>query len=602
MRRTMRAVTMRESGLRSPQTKRCCCCWCPMWLAIAIVVTIALVAAAYFVHSGGIRRVRAPAVDGEDNGAPEVGEPPPPPSRPLLPRLPPTPRPPPEKLEPSSFVRVSALWNTLEVDCRPFRAAGFNAHDLMKVAMLEPRNFSLRGGLSGRDHVREVLQIAAASGLTVARIWGHTNDEKFPFQTAPGIYNEHAFQSLDFVFDEARKWGLKIIMSLIDNWVYYNGVDQYLDWSTTAPPRTRPYPSNWNGNNRELNGSEKEYETPRHALFFTDEDCRKFYKNHVAKIINRRNSINGRLYRDDPTLLAYNLINEPRCESWLVKGCDEALQNWIEEMSSFVKNIDPNHLITIGSDGFFSEDENVQHNPADWGAQMGQSFELNNLPDSIDYATIHVWPDNWHRVDLPFLSMWIKSHVAVAHSILGKPVLLEEFGKKVSNNNISTIESIRDPIYRFTYKTVEEQMNGDQHNLIGSLFWHWDMNVFKGQSRGSHGVLPTDKTFKYIIRHAAILNRWTVSMPPHPDCKGECWVPYAKNKQRICINLPDVCATFWSHNDVKGTAIINEEKLGNLNVTVKILEKVVPLHEVAYYPTQFDCCQPRLGAFKGGCN
>jgi hypothetical protein len=33
-----------------------------------------------------------------------------------------------------------------------------------------------------------------------------------------------------------------VVLSFIDNWKYYNGVDQYLDWSTTAPNRTMPSP------------------------------------------------------------------------------------------------------------------------------------------------------------------------------------------------------------------------------------------------------------------------------------------------------------------------------------------------------------------------
>jgi hypothetical protein len=37
----------------------------------------------------------------------------------------------------------------------------------------------------------------------------------------------------------------------------------------------------------------KRYETERHALFFSDPDAKKFYKNHVAFLINRNNSING---------------------------------------------------------------------------------------------------------------------------------------------------------------------------------------------------------------------------------------------------------------------------------------------------------------------
>lgn len=37
----------------------------------------------------------------------------------------------------------------------------------------------------------------------------------------------------------------------------------------------------------------KKYETERHALFFSDPDARRFYKNHVAFLVNRNNSING---------------------------------------------------------------------------------------------------------------------------------------------------------------------------------------------------------------------------------------------------------------------------------------------------------------------
>jgi hypothetical protein len=35
---------------------------------------------------------------------------------------------------------------------------------------------------------------------------------------------------------------VQVVMSFIDNWKYYNGVDQYVDWSTTAPNRTLASP------------------------------------------------------------------------------------------------------------------------------------------------------------------------------------------------------------------------------------------------------------------------------------------------------------------------------------------------------------------------
>lgn len=65
-----------------------------------------------------------------------------------------------------------------------------------------------------------------------------------------------------------------------------------------------------------LDNKIKEYEVERHALFFTDPDARRIYKENVKYTVLRRNSINGRIYKDDPTIFSWGLLNEPRCETW----------------------------------------------------------------------------------------------------------------------------------------------------------------------------------------------------------------------------------------------------------------------------------------------
>lgn len=46
----------------------------------------------------------------------------------------------------------------------------------------------------------------------------------------------------------------------------------------------------------------------------------------------------------------WNLINEPRCS-----GCGTGpLQAWIEEMAPYVKSSAPNHLVSIGEEGFYA--------------------------------------------------------------------------------------------------------------------------------------------------------------------------------------------------------------------------------------------------------
>ena len=54
----------------------------------------------------------------------------------------------------------------------------------------------------------------------------------------------------------------------------------------------------------------------RHALFFTDPDAKRIYKENVKYTVLRRNSVNGRTYKDDPTIFSWGLLNEPRCETW----------------------------------------------------------------------------------------------------------------------------------------------------------------------------------------------------------------------------------------------------------------------------------------------
>ena len=86
-----------------------------------------------------------------------------------------------------------------------------------------------------------------------------------------------------------------------------------MDWSTTAPKRTMKPPF------QDLSGDPnpgdygtgpqgeavKKYEVERHGLFFKDPDAKAMYRNHAAFLIGRNNSVNGRTYRDDPTIIAW---------------------------------------------------------------------------------------------------------------------------------------------------------------------------------------------------------------------------------------------------------------------------------------------------------
>lgn len=54
----------------------------------------------------------------------------------------------------------------------------------------------------------------------------------------------------------------------------------------------------------------------------------------------RVNTYNGRAYKNDPTIFAWDMMNEPRC-----LGCADSVQAWIDEMAPYFKSIDTNHMV-----------------------------------------------------------------------------------------------------------------------------------------------------------------------------------------------------------------------------------------------------------------
>lgn len=99
----------------------------------------------------------------------------------------------------------------------------------------------------GLLRVEQALTAATQLGLNTVRTWAHTSSPLFPFQTAPGLYDPRGLRALDAVLQLASRNGLKVILSFADNWKYYNGVDQYVDWSDTAPRRTQSRPADQPG-------------------------------------------------------------------------------------------------------------------------------------------------------------------------------------------------------------------------------------------------------------------------------------------------------------------------------------------------------------------
>ena len=111
------------------------------------------------------------------------------------------------------------------------------------------------------------------------------------------------------------------------------------------------------------------------------------------------------------------------------------LIEWVRDMSRWIKQHDPNHLLAVGDEGFF-------------GKHGVDCDALLQVPD-IDFGTFHLYPQAWKQRDpLSFGLRWIEQHLWLRRKMQGEPMLLEEYG--------ITVGGRRDFIHGQWLKTILE--------------------------------------------------------------------------------------------------------------------------------------------------
>ncbi|XP_021992161.1 mannan endo-1,4-beta-mannosidase 5 [Helianthus annuus] len=334
-----------------------------------------------------------------------------------------------------AFVRTKG--SNFVVNGSPFLFNGFNAYWMMNVAA-DP---------SERYKVSQVLQDAANDGLSVCRTWAFADGGGYnALQISPGVYNELVFQGLDFVVAEARKYGIRLILSFVNHFKDFGGRPQYVEWARNSGVQVSSYDD-----------------------FYTNPIVKGYYKNHVQRVITRINTITQIAYSHDPAIMAWELINEPRCQS---DYSGRTINDWVQEMALFVKSLDRYHLLEIGMEGFYGDTmpEKKQINP---GYQVGTDFISNNLIREIDFATIHAYPHRWlsgkdEDSQMAFMQRWMWSHFKDSRTILKKPLVIAEFGKssKDPGYNIHKRDSYMRDVYRNIF--MEARSGG---TVGGGLVW-----------------------------------------------------------------------------------------------------------------------------------
>ncbi|CAH9115914.1 unnamed protein product [Cuscuta epithymum] len=352
-----------------------------------------------------------------------------------------------------------------ELDGSPFLFNGFNSYWLMHVA----------SDIDQRSKVTEVLEAASAVGLTVCRSWAFSDGSQYnALQTSPGVYDEHVFRGLDFAISEARKYGVRLILSFVNNWYDFGGKAQYANWARDSGVQVDSEDS-----------------------FYTHPVLIGYFKNHIKKIVTRINTITGVAYKDDPTIMAWELMNEPRCQE---DYSGKTVNGWVQEVASYVKSLDKNHLLEIGMEGFYGDSvpEREKFNP---GYQVGTDFISNHLVDEIDFATIHAYTDQWESGEtddeqMEFLDKWMKSHWEDAKTVLKKPLVFAEFGKSSRDGGFS-IEGRNSFLSKVYENTCELAKDGG--TMAGSMVWQLMAHDMDAWDDGYSIVLPQNPSTASVI-------------------------------------------------------------------------------------------------------
>ena len=325
-------------------------------------------------------------------------------------------------------------------------------------------------------------------------------------QKEPGVYNDTIFRGLDRLLAEMGERGMKAVLYINNSWEWSGGYGMYLEWAGEGRALV-PAVDGW-----------PEY-MEFVSKFVTCDKAKELYADHVRNVVTRTNTVTGKPYIEDPAIFSWQIGNEPRCFRQDAEG-QQAFADWLWEAAALIKSLDPNHMVSTGSEG-------------SWGCEGSMELyeKIHSCPD-IDYMTIHIWPYNWSWVrentlvsNLPVAiantDAYIDEHIAVARKY-GKPVVLEEFGFPRDNFQFAqgTPTEGRDGYYRHVLGRVAESAR-EGGLFAGINFWGWgglagqsETNIFwkKGddycgdpaqEQQGLNSVYAGDASTIAVIKEAS---------------------------------------------------------------------------------------------------
>jgi len=352
----------------------------------------------------------------------------------------------------SGFVTVSGTQFTL--NGRPHYYAGANFWQGMNLGMADTN-----GG--DRARLQRELDRLRAVGVRNLRVMAASEGpDSEPYRMSPalqptnGVFNETVFEGLDYLLYEMGQREMRAVMQLNNYWHWSGGMAQYVSWvegsAVPYPPSYPDFTGDW--------WTFMQYS----ARFYTNAQCQAAYRFAIRTVIERTNTITGVQYKNDPTVFAWQLANEPRMYP----------QSWIDDTAAYIKSLDSNHLVTTGSEG----------------EPFGGDFIDTHDGTNIDYATCHIWPQNWgwyHPSNSATYARAVSNALAylAGHAedaeLLGKPLVLDEFGLArdrsaplMDEYDPAAPTAARDGFYEAVYTAIfTNAVSGGA--LAGDNAWAW---------------------------------------------------------------------------------------------------------------------------------
>lgn len=197
---------------------------------------------------------------------------------------------------------------------QPYRFISWNVPNLH---LIEDRlDFTATNAwrLPNRFELVDALSTVRQMGGTVVRTYAisvvRSNDPPAEASDVlgPGKFNEEAFRSIDELLRVANEEGVRIIIPLVNNWIWMGGRGEYA----------------------EFRGKGKD-------AFWTDPQLIADFEQTIRFVLLRTNTLTGVRYCDDKAVMCWETGNELASPP-----------AWTEEIARYIKRIDPNHLVMDG--------------------------------------------------------------------------------------------------------------------------------------------------------------------------------------------------------------------------------------------------------------